>query len=53
MLLLTLLKFAFDIESLGQTLPVMGKGMLGIFVVTSLIIITIYLLQKFASGKKS
>ncbi|MEG1426935.1 MAG: hypothetical protein RSC76_04530 [Oscillospiraceae bacterium] len=41
-----------NVELFLQTLPIMGKGMLGIFAVTAIIILTIYLLNKFTSGKK-
>jgi Na+-transporting methylmalonyl-CoA/oxaloacetate decarboxylase gamma subunit len=35
-----------------ETLPIMGKGMLFIFIVTAVIILSIYLLNKATSGKK-
>ena len=35
-----------------DTLPYMGKGMLGIFVVTAVIILTIVILNKASSPKK-
>ncbi len=41
-----------NFESLKETLPIMGKGMLGIFVVTLVIIGTIWLLNKFSSKTK-
>ena len=41
-----------NFESLKDTLPIMGKGMLGIFTVTLVIIATIWLLNKLTSGKK-
>ena len=36
-------------ETLKETLPIMGKGMLGIFAVTLVIIATIWLLNKLTS----
>ena len=36
-------------ENFLKTLPVMGKGMLGIFIVTAVIILTIIALNKFTS----
>ena len=41
-----------NFESLKQTLPIMGKGMLGIFAVTIVIICTIWLLNKLSSKSK-
>lgn len=41
-----------DFEQFLQTLPIMAKGMLGIFIVTGVIILTIYLLNKFTAKKK-
>lgn len=48
-----LLDFAFNVKSLSETLPVMGKGMLGIFTVTGLILISMSLLERFTSGKEN
>ena len=31
----------FDVQALLETLPLMGKGMLGIFVVTAIIVIVV------------
>lgn len=45
------LDFAFNVKSLSETLPVMGKGMLGIFTVTGVIILSMYALEKLTSGK--
>lgn len=44
---------ALDFDAMLETLPVMGKGMLGIFAVTGVIILTMVLLNKFTGGKKS
>ncbi len=41
----------FNLERFLSTLPVMLKGMLGIFIVTAIIILTIVLLSKFTSKK--
>lgn len=38
-----------NIESLAVTLPIMGKGMLGIFIVAAVIVAAIMLLNKFTS----
>ncbi len=40
----------FDV--LLSTLPIMGKGMLGIFIVTCVIIVVMSLLNKFTGEKK-
>ncbi len=42
----------FDPQTLKETLPIMGKGMIGIFTVTLVIILTIWLLNKFFSKSK-
>ena len=42
----------FNIERFLSTLPVMLKGMLGIFIVTGIIILTIVLLSKFTKKNK-
>lgn len=38
-----------NIQSLYETLPIMAKGMAGIFIVTAVIIIFMVLLNKFSS----
>ena len=38
-----------NVDNFISTLPVMGKGMLGIFIVTAAIILTVILLNKFTS----
>jgi len=40
-----------NIGSLAETLPIMGKGLLGIFIVTAVIILCIYLLNKSTKEK--
>jgi len=40
-----------DVNALLDSLPVMGYGMLGIFIVTGIIITSVYLLNKFTSEK--
>lgn len=35
-----------------STLPIMGKGMLGIFIVTAVIIVVMMLLNKFTGEKR-
>lgn len=41
-----------NIQAFLDTLPIMGKGMLGIFAVTAIIILTIILLEKLTTKKK-
>ena len=41
----------FDLQALIDTLPLMAKGMAGIFVVTGIMIVTMILLNKFTSKK--
>ncbi|MBC8570247.1 OadG-related small transporter subunit [Zongyangia hominis] len=41
-----------DMNALSQSFELMGKGMLGIFVVIGLIFLLVVLLTKFTSGKK-
>ena len=41
----------FDINAMLQTLPIMAKGMAGIFVVAAVIVIFMYLLAKIPSKK--
>lgn len=40
-----------NFDALVKTLPVMGKGMAGIFVVTGVIILCVYLLNKLSAQK--
>ena len=40
---------ASNLDNFITTLPVMGKGMLGIFIVTAAIILTVVTLNKFTS----
>ncbi|HOD02054.1 MAG: hypothetical protein BWY46_00208 [Firmicutes bacterium ADurb.Bin300] len=44
--------FICNFKSLTDTLPIMGKGMFGIFLVTGVIISSVYLLEKFTCEKK-
>ena len=46
------IKFGFKPETLKETLPIMGMGMLGIFLVTSVIILAVVLLSKIGSKKE-
>ncbi len=39
-------------ENFQKTLPIMGKGMLGIFIVTAVIILTVTILNKVTNIKK-
>ena len=43
----------FNIDAFLNSLPMMGKGMLGIFVVTIVIIVMIALLNKLTSAKQT
>ena len=42
-----------NVELFMETLPIMGKGMLGIFVVIVVIALLVYVLTKITSRKKS
>ena len=46
------IKFGYDPTKFFEALSAMGKGMLGIFIVTGIIILSVMLLNKFTSGKK-
>ncbi len=41
-----------DVQALLETLPIMGKGMLGIFIVTTAIILVVMLLNATTTKKK-
>lgn len=41
-----------NLENFLGSLPIMGKGMLGIFIVTGVIILTVYLLNYFTNKTK-
>ena len=41
-----------DGQALVDSLPIMGKGMLGIFLVTAVIVITVAILNKVTGRKK-
>ena len=41
-----------NVDLLLQTLPIMAKGLVGIFVVTGIIILSIYILNKATSRTK-
>ncbi len=41
-----------DVQALLESLPYMGKGMLGIFIVTLTIILTVTVLNKVTNRKK-
>lgn len=43
--------FNIDISRLWETLPLMGQGMLGIFIVIGIIIGVVAILNKTTSGK--
>ena len=42
----------FDVKAFVDTLPIMGLGMLGIFVVTAVIILSMYALNALFKDKK-
>ena len=41
-----------NVEALLNTLPLMGKGMLGVFAVIALIVLTVFVLNKTTSDKE-
>ncbi len=43
----------FNFQALLETLPIMGKGMAGIFVVSAIIILVTVLLNKITAPRKS
>ena len=43
--------FSFTPDVFVQTLPILGKGMVGIFIVTAVLVLTINLLNKAGSKK--
>lgn len=43
------MKFNLNTEALLETLPIMGKGMLGIFIVTFVIVLSMLLLNKLSN----
>ncbi|WP_242964882.1 hypothetical protein [Scatolibacter rhodanostii] len=49
---LNLLFLAINMENLMAALAIMGKGMLGIFVVIGLLAVIVYILTKFGNRKK-
>ncbi len=42
-----------NLENFLGSLPIMGKGMLGIFIVTAVIILVVYLLNYFTNRTKN
>lgn len=47
------MEFNIDFNAFWDTLPLMGRGMLGIFTVTIVIIIAMYLFNLFTGNNKS
>ena len=47
-----MLNFEFSLDKVMNSLPIMGKGMLGILVVTLVIILVVSALNAITSGKK-
>ena len=43
----------FNVKALLETLPIMLKGMAGIFIVTGVIVLCVYLLGKLPEGKEN
>ena len=43
--------FSFAPDKFFETLPILGKGMVGIFIVTAVLVLTITLLNKAGSKK--
>jgi len=46
------MEFALNLEQFLYSLTLMGKGLIGIFTVTAIIIFSIWLLNKLTSAKK-
>ena len=46
------MNFAFRPDLMMEVLPIMGTGMLGIFLVTGLIILVLVILEKVTKGKQ-
>lgn len=46
------MSFKIDGDGFLDTLPIMGKGMLGIFIVTAVIVLTVAVLNKVTGGRK-
>ena len=44
--------FSFTPDVFMQTLPLLGKGMIGIFIVTGVIVLTMMALNHFTAEKK-
>ncbi len=44
--------FKFTPDVFMQTLPLLGKGMVGIFIVTGVIVLTMIALNRFTAEKK-
>ncbi len=42
-----------NIDGFLDTLPIMAKGMAGIFIVTAVIVLTIFILNKSSASKKN
>lgn len=43
----------FNVDAFLNSLPIMGKGMVGIFIVACVIIISVLILEKLTSKKES
>ena len=43
--------FSFSLDKFVQTLPILGTGMVGIFIVTAVLVLTITVLNKSGSKK--
>lgn len=49
---MNLMTLAINVQLFLETLPIMAKGLIGIFVVTGVIILTIYLLNALTAPRK-
>ncbi len=49
---MNLMTLAVNVQLFLETLPIMAKGLVGIFVVTGVIILSIYLLNKLTAPRK-
>ncbi len=50
--MMNLMTLAVNVQLFLETLPIMAKGLIGIFAVTGVIILSIYLLNKLTAPRK-
>lgn len=51
-MMMNVLAFAVNVQLFLETLPIMAKGLIGIFAVTGVIILSIFLLNKLTAPRK-